>query len=149
VPECAGHHPLQYWYERRFTQPELATFAFDCLARPLISDDPERSFSAGRGLITYRRSNLEGDIIKAFICLRSWYDHHQQKGRQVSGNQIHLMTKRQSRRPTTSVIVTQLMQQRVVIKYPKLRAAVASYKAVNKGNNNDYTKAPASSFLIQ
>lgn len=73
VPEHVDHHPLRYWYERRFTQPELAKFAFDCLAIPLISDDPERSFSAGRGLITYRRSNLENDIIKACICLRSRY----------------------------------------------------------------------------
>ena len=40
---------------------------------PLMSDDPERSFSSGRDLITYRRSNLHDDIIEACSCLRSWY----------------------------------------------------------------------------
>ena len=36
-------------------------------------DAPETSFSAGRDLITYRRSNLLDDIIEACTCLRSWY----------------------------------------------------------------------------
>jgi hypothetical protein len=65
--------PLQYWYDRRHTAPDLAKFAFDTLAIPLMSDDTERSFSAGRDLITYRRSRLHDDIIEACSCLRSWY----------------------------------------------------------------------------
>jgi hypothetical protein len=38
-----------------------------------MSDAPERSFSAGRDLITYRRRCLHDDIIEACACLRSWY----------------------------------------------------------------------------
>lgn len=34
---------------------------------------PERSFSAERDMITYRRSNLLNNIIEAYDCLRSWY----------------------------------------------------------------------------
>ena len=37
-----------------------------------MSDDPERSFSAARDMITYRRNQLN-DIIQACACLRSWY----------------------------------------------------------------------------
>lgn len=73
LPDRQGFDLLQYWYDRRFTTPELAKFAFDTIALPLMSDDPERSFSAGRDLITYRRSNLKDDIIEACSCLRSWY----------------------------------------------------------------------------
>jgi hypothetical protein len=65
--------PLQYWYDRRHTTPDLAKFAFDTLAIPIMSDDTERSFSAGRDMITYRRSRLHDDIIEACSCLRSWY----------------------------------------------------------------------------
>lgn len=65
--------PLQWWLDRRHNNPELAKFAFDTLAIPLMSDAPERSFSAGRDLITYRRSCLHDDIIEACACLRSWY----------------------------------------------------------------------------
>ncbi|KAK3618247.1 hypothetical protein LTR22_026442 [Elasticomyces elasticus] len=65
--------PLQWWYHLRNVTPALAKFAFDTLALPLQSDDPERSFSAGRDMITYRRSNLLDDIIQAAMCLRSWY----------------------------------------------------------------------------
>ncbi len=38
-----------------------------------MSDDPERSFSAGRDMITYRCSNLYDEIIQACMCLQSWY----------------------------------------------------------------------------
>lgn len=64
---------LQWWLDRRLSEPELAKFAFDTLAIPLMSDEPERSFSAGRDMITYRRSRLHSDIIEACSCLRSWY----------------------------------------------------------------------------
>ena len=73
VPDSDTFNPLQYWFERRHTTPELARFAFDTLALPMMSDDPERSFSAGRDMVTYRRSNLLDDIIQACMCLRSWY----------------------------------------------------------------------------
>lgn len=73
VPESEDFDPIQYWFERRRSQPELARFAFDTLALPLMSDDPERSFSAGRDLLTYRKSNLRDDIIESCSCLRSWF----------------------------------------------------------------------------
>lgn len=63
--------PVQYCYERRNTTSHFAKMAFDTLALPMMSDDPERSFSAGRGMITSHRSNLHGDIIQACMCLRS------------------------------------------------------------------------------
>ncbi|SMY23107.1 unnamed protein product [Zymoseptoria tritici ST99CH_1A5] len=39
----------------------------------LFPDDAERSFSSGRDMITYRRSQLGGDIIEACVFLRSVY----------------------------------------------------------------------------
>jgi hypothetical protein len=47
--------------------------AFDCLSVPLMSDNPERSFSAGRDMITYRRSQLGSDFIGAYAFLHSVY----------------------------------------------------------------------------
>jgi len=64
---------LAYWYAQRQSKPELAKFALDTLAIPVMSDDPERSFSSGRDLITYRRSRLKADIIEATQCLRQSY----------------------------------------------------------------------------
>jgi hypothetical protein len=72
-PDTKQFDPLQYWYQRRHDQPDLARFAFDTIAIPLMSDDPERSFSAARDMITYRRNQLNDDIIQACACLRSWY----------------------------------------------------------------------------
>jgi hypothetical protein len=64
---------LQYWFDRRHAQPELARFAFDTLAIPLMSDSPERAFSAGRDPINYRRSELKADVVEACSFLRSLY----------------------------------------------------------------------------
>ena len=72
-PDTKELDPLHYWYNRRYNNPDLARFAFDTLAIPLMSDDPERSFSAARDMITYRRNQLSDDIIEACACLRSWY----------------------------------------------------------------------------
>jgi hypothetical protein len=72
-PDSKQFDPLQYWYQRRHQNPDLARFAFDTLAIPMMSDDPERSFSAARDMITYRRNQLNDDIIQACACLRSWY----------------------------------------------------------------------------
>jgi hypothetical protein len=47
--------------------------AFDVFSIPLMSDNNERSFSAGRDMITYRRTRLRSDIIEACQCLKSWY----------------------------------------------------------------------------
>ena len=75
LDEGDKYDPLPYWYQRRQQQPDLARFAFDCLAIPPMSDDAERSFSGARDMISYRRSNLQDDIIEASSCLRNWYGH--------------------------------------------------------------------------
>jgi hypothetical protein len=81
-PQCAGGSfnadippldCLQWWYNRRKQWPNLSRIAFDSLTVPLISDNPERSFSSGRDMITYRRSQLASDIIEACAFLRSAY----------------------------------------------------------------------------
>lgn len=64
---------LDWWFQRRLSEPELAKFAFNTLAMPLQSDEPERSFSDGRDMITYRRNRLQEEVIEACSCLRSWY----------------------------------------------------------------------------
>jgi hypothetical protein len=64
---------LQWWFERRRQWPNLSRMAFDCLSVPLMGDNPERSFSAGRDMITYRRSQLGSDIIEACAFIRSVY----------------------------------------------------------------------------
>lgn len=63
---------IQYWIDRRLTQPQLAQFALDTFAIPLMTDDNERSFSSGRDMITYRRSRLLDDIIEHCQCLKGW-----------------------------------------------------------------------------
>jgi hypothetical protein len=52
--------------------------AFNVLSIPLMSDCNERSFSAGRNMITYRRTRLQSDIIKACQCLKSWYGQQEE-----------------------------------------------------------------------
>ena len=47
--------------------------AFDVFSIPLMSDNNERSFIAGRDMITYRRTRLRSDIIEACQCLKQWY----------------------------------------------------------------------------
>ena len=51
--------------------------AFDVFSIPLMSDSNERSFSAGRDMITYRRTSLRSDIIEACRCLKSWYGNQE------------------------------------------------------------------------
>jgi hypothetical protein len=63
---------IQYWMGCRMTSPELSKMALDIFAVPLMSDDNERSFSAARDMITYRRTCLQADIIEACQCLKSW-----------------------------------------------------------------------------
>lgn len=64
---------IKWWIERRYTTPELASFALDVLATPVMSDDNERTFSAAKDMITDRRNSLKEDVIEACQCLKSWY----------------------------------------------------------------------------
>lgn len=64
---------ISWWQQRQHVYPGLAQMAFDVFAIPLMSDDNERSFSSGRDMVTYRRTRLQGDIIEACQCLKSWF----------------------------------------------------------------------------
>ena len=66
-------NPIAYWIGRQRSTAQLAKFALDSLAIPSMSDDTERSFSAGRDLITYHRNRLSADIVEATQCLSNWY----------------------------------------------------------------------------
>ncbi len=63
---------IRYWFAHQYTWPELSKFALDTFAIPLMSDDNERSFSAARDMITYKRTRLQSDIIEACQCLKDW-----------------------------------------------------------------------------
>lgn len=65
--------PLKYWNSRYLSQPDLARFALDMLAIPLMSAECERIFSSAKHLITDSRNRLKADIIEANECLRSWF----------------------------------------------------------------------------
>ena len=56
-----------------FAQPELAQFALNILAIPLISAECKRVFSSAKHLVTNSHNHLKADIIEANKCLKSWY----------------------------------------------------------------------------
>ena len=64
---------LEYWNARYSTQPDLARFALDMLAIPMMSAECERVFSSARHLLTDARNRLNPDIIEANECLRHWF----------------------------------------------------------------------------
>jgi len=66
--------PLQYWNARYISQPDLARFALDMLAIPMMSAECERVFSSAKHLITDARNRLNPDIIEANECLKAWFD---------------------------------------------------------------------------
>ena len=63
---------IGYWRSRQALSPQLASFTLNVFSIPLVSDDNERSFSSGRGMITYRRTRLQTDIIEACQSLKIW-----------------------------------------------------------------------------
>jgi len=65
--------PLAYWNSLYLSQPDLARFALDMLAIPLMSAECERVFSSAKHLITDSRNRLKADIIEANECLKSWF----------------------------------------------------------------------------
>jgi len=73
--ECEDNKtdPLEYWNTRYSTQPDLARFALDMLAIPMMSAECERVFSSARHLLTDARNRLNPDIIEANECLRHWF----------------------------------------------------------------------------
>jgi hAT family C-terminal dimerisation region len=64
---------LEYWNARHSTQPDLARFALDMLAIPMMSAECERVFSSAKHLVTDSRNRLNPEIIEANECLRHWF----------------------------------------------------------------------------
>ena len=64
---------LAFWNARYTTQPDLARFALDMLAIPMMSAECERVFSSAKHLLTDARNRLNPDIIEANECLKYWF----------------------------------------------------------------------------
>ena len=64
---------LEFWNARYGAQPDLARFALDMLAIPMMSAECERVFSSAKHLITDSRNRLNPDIIEASECLKHWF----------------------------------------------------------------------------
>ena len=77
-PEQINDH-LAYWNSLYLSQPDLARFALDMLAIPLMSAECERVFSSAKHLLTDPRNRLKADIIEANECLKSWFGRPQAK----------------------------------------------------------------------
>jgi hypothetical protein len=71
--EEKGTDALEFWNTRYSTQPDLARFALDMLAIPMMSAECERVFSSAKHLLTDTRNRLNPDIIEANECLRHWF----------------------------------------------------------------------------
>ena len=67
------------------TQPDLARFALDMLAIPMMSAECERVFSSAKHLITDARNRLNPDIIEANECLKHWFGKPTEETDQKSG----------------------------------------------------------------
>jgi hypothetical protein len=68
--------PLRWWREcSKHLYPTLAAMAYDLFSIPVMSRECERTFSAGKRLITDHRYGLKNDIIEADQCIKSWFKH--------------------------------------------------------------------------
>lgn len=62
------------WTSQRDTYgPELTRMALDHISIPAMSAEYERGSSSAKHLVTDTQNRLQGDIIEASECLRSWY----------------------------------------------------------------------------
>ena len=71
--EPESTNALEFWNARYNTQPDLARFALDMLAIPMMSAECERVFSSAKHLVTDARNRLNPDIIEANECLKHWF----------------------------------------------------------------------------
>lgn len=78
-PEYNEEDALKYWNARVTSQPDLARFALDMLAIPMMSAECERVFSSAKHLITDARNRLRPDIIEANECLKHWFGKPEEK----------------------------------------------------------------------
>jgi hAT family dimerisation domain. len=65
--------PLQWWEMNELQYPRLARMARDYLAITATSVPSEQSFSLSKNLITCNRNRLLGKMIRACMCLKSWW----------------------------------------------------------------------------
>src|SRR6266568_4523011 len=65
--------PLAYWNSLYFSQPDLARFALNILAIPLISAKCKCVFSFVKYLIINFYNCLKANIIEVNKCLKSWF----------------------------------------------------------------------------
>jgi hypothetical protein len=94
--ECEdnGTDALEFWNARYGTQPDLARFALDMLAIPMMSAECERVFSSAKHLITDARNRLRPDIIEANECLKHWFDKPKEETDQESEASEELAAKK-------------------------------------------------------
>lgn len=64
--------PVAWWEGKQARYRTLSRLAFDLLAIPAMSAEPERLFSSTRRLVTWERNKLDGGMIEANECLRNW-----------------------------------------------------------------------------
>ena len=64
--------PIRYWLDQRGRWPQLAKLALDVYSTPVMSDEPERVFSATGAMIGPRRRLLSAETIQQIMYLRSW-----------------------------------------------------------------------------
>ena len=64
---------LEWWRQNQAEFPNLSKMAQDYLAIPATSVPSERVFSDVGQLVYDRRNRLNGETIRACICLDSWW----------------------------------------------------------------------------
>jgi hAT family C-terminal dimerisation region/BED zinc finger len=65
---------LQWWKSNALLYPHLAEMARDYLAIPATCASVERAFSGGADVVQQKRCTLNGDTIRACMCLKSWLE---------------------------------------------------------------------------
>ncbi|KAJ0126922.1 Uncharacterized protein HZ326_29971, partial [Fusarium oxysporum f. sp. albedinis] len=68
-------NPVLWWKDHQEDYPRLSKFAFDILAIPAMSVDPERTFSATKLTVSSQRHSISPEIIEEMQCLRNWLRH--------------------------------------------------------------------------
>jgi len=65
---------LEWWSQNASRYPIVSRIAKDLLTIPASTVASESAFSAGKRVITDRRSRLSDESVEASVCLKDWYD---------------------------------------------------------------------------
>ncbi|EXA32070.1 hypothetical protein FOVG_16646 [Fusarium oxysporum f. sp. pisi HDV247] len=68
-------NPVLWWKDHQEEYPRLSKFGLDILAIPVISVDPERTFSVTKLTVSSQRHSISPEIIEEMKCLRNWLRH--------------------------------------------------------------------------